>query len=185
MTRFTKANALSLLAAAVVGWAAVSPALAGPNLVNGGFENGPGFPGWTQFGNFVNDFRECNQPTHVTEGACAGWFGPDNSLTGGILQSIDLKVGSYIIQFDVSYFDGSAPPNSFSAMFDTQTLYAETDKSAGGFTHYSFMVVSASMHSADLVFTFQNNPSFVILDAVSVQAVPEPLILAAFRSQLH
>ena len=144
-------------------------------VTNGGFEMG-NFTGWTQFGNTgftgVQSGAFGGVPPH--SGNFQAFFGPVGS-TGGISQSITgLTVGdSYNLSFWLHNFGGT--PNFFSAIVDGNTAFTGTNLPAQPYTLVSYNF-TASNTSTSLVFTTQQNPSFFLLDSVSVtaNAVPAP-----------
>ncbi len=147
------------------------PASATNIVVNGSFETGT-FAGWTQFGNtgftgVDGSFGGVNP----TDGAFQAFFGPVGS-TGGITQNIaGSQAGqSYWVEFDLQNFGGN--PNSFQVAFAGFSLGA-ADLGAFNYTHVGFEA-NALVNNQALTFTFQQNPSFFLLDNVSVHAVPEP-----------
>ena len=80
---------------------ATGPTLAGPTIINGGFETGD-FTGWTPTGDETFNGVQCPGPGSpaVFQGNCSAFFGPVGTL-GGISQTLDsLIVGNaYTISF--------------------------------------------------------------------------------------
>ncbi|MBL8879328.1 MAG: hypothetical protein JNG88_09440 [Phycisphaerales bacterium] len=146
-------------------------ATASAQVTNGGFETGD-FTGWTQFGNtgftgVSGNFGGVNP----VGGSWQAFFGPVGS-TGGISQVLGLSAGSqYTVSFWLHSFGGT--PNSFSADFDGNNLMSLVDDGGFNYTQYSFNV-TPSVNNPTLSFTFQQNPSYYLLDDVSVRLVPEP-----------
>lgn len=141
------------------------------NIVqNGGFETGD-FTNWTQSGN--TGF------TNVTSGIAnsgnySANFGPIGSL-GYITQTLATQSGQV---YNLSYFlrsDGFTP-NRFQAIVGGNILTDIVNLAAQAFTQYD-LNFTATSSSTDLAFGLQNNPGFLQLDDVSVEAVPEPLTI--------
>jgi hypothetical protein len=166
--------AMALMASA----AAVS-ASATELVTNGGFETGD-FSGWTNFGNtgFTGVQTGNFNGVNPTEGGHQSYFGPVGS-TGGITQTIATVGGNhYTFSFDLFGFVGG---NFYSAAFDGVTLLSGSG-GTGGYGSHVFDVV-ASGDSTAVTFTFQHNPSFYLLDNVSVSGgVPEPASWALMLS---
>ena len=131
---------------------------------NGGFETAS-FAEWTQFGDesFTGVSGE-----FVHGGSNAGFFGPTSGL-GGIRQTVNAHAGDEVtITF---WYAAVGNQNSFSAVFDDQTLVTFTNDTAHtGYTQFTFPVVCSS-NNPSLVFTFSNPPDFDYLDDVSACVV--------------
>ena len=167
----------SVIAASVIAGLALfaSAAQASPNLVaNGSFETGD-FTSWTQFGNTgFTGVSGTFGGIAPTDGLFQGFFGPVGS-TGGIQQSIATGTGiTYIVSFDLFNFGGT--PNSFIADFGG-TLLSLTDDAGLGYTTFTYMVTTSG-GPTDLIFTTQQDPSYWLLDHISVVETPEPATLA-------
>jgi len=163
---------LRLLAVAIAG---IAPCYAGNIVVNGGFETGD-FTGWTQTGNSSFDGVQCPGPgSAVAEGNCSAFFGPVGSI-GGITQNLTTQIGqTYLISFDFEPDGGT--PSSFSALFNGNTLYTVTNPPASAYQVFNFAAAATSTTTA-IAFNFRDDPGFLFLDAVSVQAAPEPATVA-------
>jgi hypothetical protein len=155
---------------AVAGFAALPgiASAAGANLVqNGGFETGD-LSDWTQVGNTGYGGVAC---ANAPEGDCEAFFGPLGSL-GGIAQSIATTAGS---QYSVSFIFNSdgGTPGAFKVDFGNQTLLNLTNPPAAGNQTFTFNSFATAANTV-LQFQFQDDPGFMLLDAVQVASVPEP-----------
>ena len=132
---------------------------------NGGFETAS-FTGWTQFGD--TGFTGAAGAALVHSGSSAAFFGPESG-PGGIRQTINAHAGDEVtITF---WYAAEGGTNSFSAVFDDQTLVTFTNDTAHtAYTQFTFPVVCTS-DNPSLVFTFTNPPSFDYLDDVSACVV--------------
>lgn len=148
-----------------------SLAMADANLVaNGDFETGS-FANWTQSGSTAFNGVLCVDGGTAPDGICQAYFGPLGT-TGGIEQALTTTAGTqYLVTFKLSG-DG-ADPSSVQVNFGSQTLLALSNPTTSGFQLYAF-VASATSASTTLSFQFRDDNSFMMLDSVSVSAVPEP-----------
>ena len=168
----TLKNCIAVAGLAVV---ALTGAAQADLVTNGGFETGD-FTGWTQFGNtgftgVTGTFNSVNP----TSGAYQAFFGSIGSI-GGISQSLAAVAGTTIqVSFMLHNFGGT--PNSFSATLGGTDLgFSMTDAVAFNYTLYT-AVVTVNSANPLLSFSFQQNPSYFLLDAVSadiVNVVPLP-----------
>jgi hypothetical protein len=139
-------------------------------VVNGGFETGA-FDFWTQSGN--TDFTGVSgtlldRPPH--SGEFQAVFGPFGSH-GFITQNLTTTPGaSYVLDFWFANLGG--PENFFSVNWNGASIFSRTDSSAFEYTERTFNV-TASTASTPLQFEFMQNPSFFLLDDVSVKSVPD------------
>ena len=145
-------------------FAAVSRPTRATNLVaNGGFETGD-FSSWTQFGDTGFTFVIGNfDNVPPVEGFFQAAFGPVGS-TGGITQSLPTTIGQvYTVSFYLSTFGGT--PNFFDFTVGGQSLLSYTD--TGGFPYgLNSFSVTATTTLTELRFTFQQSPSYFLLDDV-------------------
>jgi hypothetical protein len=174
-TVFTKGSTLVPVASNMP--AAVSdpqPLSAPVNLVtNGSFETGD-FTGWDQFGDtsftFVTTELAAGGPT---DGDWHAAFGPLDPSGGFIVQTIATIPGKrYTFSFDLANLGGT--PNAFGAIWDGSFVALAGDLPA--FDYGSFSIPVTASGTATLIgFGFYNEPSFFLLDNVSVTGViPEP-----------
>jgi len=172
-----KMGKLTKIAVAVIGLAlvAIAPAQAANIVTNGSFETGS-FSGWTPTGDQTFNGVQCPGPgPSVAAGNCSAFFGPIGT-TGGITQNLTTVAGA-LYEIDFSFNSDGGTPNSFSASFGGVSLVNQTNiPNTNGFDTFSFHVLATGTSTA-LTFLFRDDPGFLLLDAVSVQGVPEPATL--------
>ena len=100
------------------------------------------------------------------------WFGPQGS-EGFITQSISTEPGAtYELTFWLSNLDG--PPNQFTVAWNGLSLIDLTNQGPFNWTEYDYNL-TATNTSTTLEFGFQQDPSYFLLDDVSVvSTIPEP-----------
>jgi hypothetical protein len=142
-------------------------------IVNCGFETGD-FTGWTLAGNDgftgVSGTFEGTAPNSGNSQAFLGAVGSDALLS----QTFATTVGTnYAVSFYMAGFGGE--PSNFTATFNSDTLLSLNPAPDQSYTLYSYDVL-ATQASSTLLFAVQNNPSYQLLDDVSVAAAttPEP-----------
>ena len=162
----------------------VVPFAMGELVVNGSFETGD-FSGWEQVGDtgfsFVTAELAGGGPT---DGEFHAAFGPTDPGGGGIIQSIATTPGGvYSLSFDLANLGGT--PNAFGLFWDTQFVFIDLDAPAFDYTNV-FGSLVASNSSTTLGFIFYNEPSFWLLDNVSLVSadgvIPEPATWAMMIS---
>ncbi len=142
------------------------PPAPGCSVSNSSFESGS-FSSWTQFDNTgFSGVTGTFQGVQPHGGAFQAFFGPVDT-TGGISQVIPANVGdSVTVTFWLANLS-SAATHSFSADFDGQNLVSLVNDASKGFTQFSYNVVVTGANPV-LSFTFRNDPSYYLLDDVSV-----------------
>lgn len=161
------------------------------NLIsNGGFETG-NFSGWT------TNALACSGVGSSAATAVPGCVGIDTDPGahggsyaaylgtfgggGSISQIISTVAGQmYTVSFFLANasYQGVTTPNDFLVQWNGTTSLAHIINSpVQGYTPYTFSV-QATGGSSSLTFTNQQNPSYWVLDDVSVNSVPEPGTLA-------
>lgn len=148
-------------------------------VVNGGFETGD-FTGWIQSGNLGFTFVDGNPHS----GNDAAWLGPIGS-DGFLSQILATTPGqSYSLDFWLYSFGGT--PNDFSARWNGTPVFSQSNIPANPYALNSFTVFGTG--SDTLTFGFRNDPSYLLLDDVSVEAsgpvIPEPGTLMLVGSGL-
>jgi hypothetical protein len=171
--------AIAVSALVIAAGFAVEPATADNLLINGGFETGD-FTGWVDLNGLDNSDVICPDPTDPSstppvEGQCYGEFGPVGHM-GTLAQGFNTQPGqSYEVSFALASDGGQS--NAFVADFGGVTLLSATNlPSSAGFVPHTFFV-TASDTQTTLSFDFRDDPGHLLLDAVSVSAVPEPATL--------
>ena len=142
------------------------------NLVtNGGFETGD-FTGWTQGGNLgFTGVSGTFGGTPPHSGNFQAFFGPvgsDGSLTQNLATT---GGGSFVIDFWLRNFGGTT--TDFSVKWGGTTIYSVTNPPAFPYTEYTFNVTTSTNITA-LEFDFRQDPSYFLLDDISVnRAAPD------------
>lgn len=147
--------------------------LPGSVVVNGSFETGD-FTGWTQ----VNDTSFSGvsgefSGVFPTDGAFQAFFGPVDPGGGGIIQSIATSPGGvYTLTFDLANLFGG--PNAFGLFWDGAFVSIDFDVPGFPYTTLTTNLI-ASGASTDLGFIFYHEPSYWLLDNISLTTdIPEP-----------
>jgi len=183
--------ALSLAVTLGIAWADPLPNL----VVNGGFETGS-FSGWTVTGNttpclFVgttNDPR-CIPTTGI--GPHSGNYAAELGNAGGdafLSQNLATTAGTtYELTFWLAVQNYGTPLNDFSVTWNGKQIFSETNITSQGYTEYEFTGLAATGNSTALTFGFRDDPSYLVLDDVSVvdpPSTPEPGTLGLFGAPL-
>jgi subtilase family serine protease len=161
--------------------------LVGPLVQNGGFETGD-FTGWTLVGDpswtFVDNSSQTGIPPH--SGTYFAALGQQGSL-GYLSQTLSTFAGQpyFLSLWLYSPYLGSHnknTPNAFLVQWNGTTIYNATNMAAlSSWTNLQF-VVTATGTSTLLQFGFQDNPSWLGLDDISVVPIPMPLIQALTKT---
>jgi len=157
-----------------------------PNLVvNGGFETGD-FSGWTVSGNitpclFVGTagYAGCIPTTSL--GGHSGTYAAELGNAGGDATLSEVLNTTGDGTFDITFWLASqsygTPVNDFSVSWGGTTLMSAVNLPAFGYTEYEFAGLTAAGPTTVLTFEFRNDPSYFVLDDVSVvdpPRMPEP-----------
>ena len=151
----------------------------GQNLVqNPGFETGD-FTDWTitpaASGSVLHVFTDVPAQYGVQINPHSGndlaAFGANQGLNDTISQTVATGSGNYEFNFWVNNLDGQNA-STFDAVWGGTTLLQITPSSANsGWTEYTFY--ESATGPTTLSFAGRNAPSYIALDDVSVQAVPD------------
>jgi hypothetical protein len=152
--------------------------LARANLItNPGFETG-NFNGWIQFGNVGFTGVDAGLPH---SGIFAASLGPVGSL-GFLSQTLATTPGQ---RYDLSFFlqsDGLIS-NQFQVFWNGSLIFEAVNLAAFDYIDFNsllpdrFQNLLATSVTTPLVFGFRDDPGFLHLDDVAVNATPEPTTL--------
>jgi hypothetical protein len=145
------------------------PSSGGQNLVaNGSFESGD-YTGWTLGGNYKP--LSYGDQTFIVTGAESGKFAAGLGSVGSdgtLSQNVQTTAGQ---QYTVSFWlaNQASGPNDFTVTWNGQTMLALANKSAQGYTQYSF-TATGTAGTSHLEFDARQDPAYWSLDNVSVTA---------------
>lgn len=147
-------------------------------VVNGGFETGD-FTGWTAGGNFefTSVLPSGVDGFNAQDGSFFALLGPVGA-DATLLQSTLATTAGQTYTFSWYLGSDGGTHNDFSAQWNGTTIFSAADipDDRPNLTQYSYTVTATSSMST-ITFAFRNDPSYLALDAVSVEAVtaaPEP-----------
>ena len=162
---------VGILVAALFGLLAPTNVARANLITNPGFETGD-FSGWIQFGNVGFTGVDGGLPH---SGSFSAFLGPVGSL-GFLSQTLATTPGQ---GYDLRYFlqsDGGTP-NQFQVSWNGSVISNQSNLAAFGYTEFDFLNLLATSPTTPLVFGFRNDPGFLHLDDVAVNATPEPTTL--------
>ena len=165
----TKASFLACAALALT--LGTSQVQAAELVTNGGFETGD-FTGFTRTGNQgFTGVSGAFSGTNPYEGNFQGYFGAVGSA-GTISQTLATVAGQqYLISFALRSFGGRT--NSFAADFGATNLITLSNFGNLPYNVFTFTETATSAATV-LSFRIRQDPSYYLLDSVSVVGVPEP-----------
>ncbi len=156
-----KVQALPSKSAAVNG--SICDGVAGNLVLNCGFETGD-FTSWAQSGNL--GFTTVD-PAAANSGAYGGAFGPIGDQ-GYITQTLPTSAGQ---TYSLTYFlSNTGSPNEFIVIWDGVIVSDDTDIPDFAFMSVTVDGLAASADGTDLTFGFRNDPSYILIDDISVVA---------------
>jgi hypothetical protein len=136
---------------------------------NGSFETG-NVSGWTESGN-TQGIIVAKGTNYDHSGQYGVKLGPSGSL-GYLSQTVPTLAGqAYVLSFWFDSPDGKSP-NAFQVTWNGALLYNGVNIGATRWTNMQFMLQSAG--ASVLEFGFQDDPSFLGLDQISLTPVPLP-----------
>lgn len=172
------------LAVAVLALAVTAHRAQGQLVTNGGFESGD-LSGWTLTGSVCTTAATSN-PARAHSGSYGLQSGP---VFGNctLSQSIATTAGGqYTFSFWVANLSGDRT-NSFAASWDGGVVYAVGNGPEFAYTQQMF-AVNATSATTTIAFTIRHDPSWYLIDDVSVVAaittVPEPSTYALLAAGL-
>jgi len=165
---FRVANYVGIILACCI---LVSPSLASELVANGGFESGD-FSSWTTLpASSGTDFGVNGNNPH--SGTNDAFFAAVGQYDDSIMQTLPTVEGqSYKIDFYLAHANYDAHAD-FTASWNGNTILSLVDSNFFYYTKYSFTEVATSA-TTTLQFSGRESVSFIYLDDVSVQPIPEP-----------
>ena len=139
-------------------------------ITNGGFETGT-FSGWSQFGDTSSTGVITSGPAArpLTEARTRAALVPPARPAASARPSRPVLGDLVLISF---WYAATDATNSFSAVFDGQTIVSYTNDTAHtSWTQYTARLLVASANPT-LTFTFYNPPSYDYLDDVGMCVIP-------------
>jgi hypothetical protein len=148
-----------------------SAAHADPIINNGGFESGD-FSGWTLIGS-ENNFVATD---YVHEGTFTAYFG-EPGAAASISQSLATQAGhTYLVKFWLKNFggmtDNSETANIFEMFVGGDSAFILNNKAPTDYAEFEVQF-TAGADDSELMFSFQHDDAFWLLDNVSISEVPE------------
>jgi PKD repeat protein len=148
---------------------AVFPGTVGGMVTNGDFESGD-FTDWIVTGDFFDAFVDTEvygSPEVTPESGTYALFWGTVGSVGYLSQSIPTTAGeNYLLSFWLNGTDGETP-NEFSVSWEGATLFDQVNVPGNGWTNIQ-LVAHAHLNGSLLMFSFQDDPSVLGLDNVSV-----------------
>jgi subtilase family serine protease len=142
---------------------------------NGNFETGD-FSWWTLSGN-TNGIQLAGDPLHARSGQFGAELGPALSL-GYLSQNVYTVPGqSYLLSLWLDSSDGQTP-NEFVLSWNGSVLGDWVNMGKIGWTNIQYLVVATADHTL-LQFGFRDDPSYLGLDDITLEAVSRPYLQAA------
>jgi subtilase family serine protease len=154
-----------------------------PIVTNGGFETGS-FSGWTlnvSSADSENDFVT-KSSAWVHSGSYGAELGPLS--LGYLYQTLATSPGqNYLLSLWVDNPSGQsgATPNQFLVQWNGATLFNQTDMPFTAWTNLQF-IVTATGASTVLQFGFEDTPSYLGLDDISVTPISPPAFKTAQKA---
>jgi hypothetical protein len=168
-------TALTILACAVSSRAQAQNLVLNPGFEETSTDGGNTSPDWTLTAS--GDTTYVNGASTAHSGDWAVEFAATDATTasqGTLSQAVTTVPSTY---YTVTFFlaNEGGPHNTFLATFGGQTVLSLTDADAFGYTQYT-ATIKASSDSSVLAFAAQQDPADFLLDDVSVEAGPAPVM---------